>query len=152
MGLEAGADYLCGESLCREKEICLNILRNIPGAIDQVCLFFSSPEDVQALVSGKLALRYAGRQVGDALTTVLMAAHSEAACCQTQCLVRPCSSGLHSALHSLPQPFPLSSFSVFLVLLILGLKSLVLLWVSGGLRNLQNSDLNCSICTELGCI
>lgn len=42
--------------------------------------FFFSPEDVQALVSGKLALRYAGRQVGDALTAVLISAHSEAAC------------------------------------------------------------------------
>uniref|UniRef100_A0A8D1IJY2 26S proteasome regulatory subunit Rpn6 N-terminal domain-containing protein n=1 Tax=Sus scrofa TaxID=9823 RepID=A0A8D1IJY2_PIG len=37
-------------------------------------IMLNTPEDVQALVSGKLALRYAGRQVGDALTTVLMAA------------------------------------------------------------------------------
>ena len=37
-------------------------------------IMLNTPEDVQALVSGKLALRYAGRQVGDALTAILISA------------------------------------------------------------------------------
>lgn len=93
-------------------------------------------------MSGKLALRYAGRQVGDALTAILISAHSEAVCGQSQCSLIPCSSGRHSTFHSaLPRVCLSSSFSIIPVLLVLGPKSqcLVLLWVSGGLRNLTQN-------------
>ena len=36
------------------------------------CLLASSPEDVQSIVSGKLALRYAGKQI-DAMKSVATA-------------------------------------------------------------------------------
>lgn len=93
-------------------------------------------------MSGKLALRYAGRQVGDALTAVLISAHSEAVCGQSRCSLIPCPSGRYSTFHSaLPCLCSSSSFSIIPVLLVLGLKShcLVLLWVSGGLRDLTQN-------------
>lgn len=47
-------------------------LSGVCAAVGQCSLPSRSPEDVQALVSGKLALRYAGRQVGALLCSVLL--------------------------------------------------------------------------------
>lgn len=56
-------------------------LSGVCAAVGQCSLPSRSPEDVQALVSGKLALRYAGRQVGALLCSVLLRPQSAPPVC-----------------------------------------------------------------------